>query len=267
MSDAPTPPEAAGDPVPAPEPTPRSGPLAPEAPAPRPRRIGWQPTLRWFSAEYLIVVLGVLTAVGLNAWWADRDARTREWLVLEDLREDFVFNKAEVQRIRDLSARFLTLYEHLATLSDDAITGMPLDSVYTYTESLFISHTYDPVTGSLEALIASGDLGLLQDRALRERLTSFLQVLRDSDEEKQAAFDQVVQMLERTTRLGGPWNSPGAPFPVEPADLIRLRSDADYMAQARLLRWVAWYYAEVELPEVEVAIDSVLVSLDANLAR
>ncbi|MEM8601073.1 MAG: hypothetical protein AAGF99_14230, partial [Bacteroidota bacterium] len=130
----------------------------------------------------------MLTAVALNAWWADRDARARERLVLEDLREDFAFNKAEVQRIRDLSARFLTLYQHLATLSDDAIAGMPPDSVYAYVESISLTSTYDPVTGSLDALIASGDLGLLRDRALRERLTSFLEVLRDSEEEKQAAF-------------------------------------------------------------------------------
>ena len=236
-------------------------------PASAPRRWDWRPKLRWFGAEYLIVVLGVLTAVGINAWWSDRDARTRERLVLEDLREDFLFNKDEVQRIRGISARFLTLYDQLATLSDDAIAGMPPDSVYAYVESIFISHTYDPVTGSLDALLASGDLGLLRDRALRERLPSFLEVLRDSDEEKQAAFDQVVQMLEGMPRLGGPWGPPGAPFPAEPADLIRLRNDADYMAQARLLRWVAWYYAEVELPVVEVAIDSVLVSLDASLAR
>ncbi|MEM8601992.1 MAG: hypothetical protein AAGF99_18905, partial [Bacteroidota bacterium] len=110
-------------------------------------------------------------------------------------------------------------------------------------------------------------LGLLRDRALRERLTSFLEVLRDSDEEKQAAFDQVVRGFEKQAPLGGPWTPPGAPFPMEPADLIRLRNDADYMARARLVRYAGWYYAEVELPAVEQAIDAVLVSLDANLAR
>ncbi len=29
--------------------------------------VDWRPKVRWFAAEYLIVVLGVLTAVALNA--------------------------------------------------------------------------------------------------------------------------------------------------------------------------------------------------------
>ncbi|MEM1094820.1 MAG: hypothetical protein AAGJ10_09460 [Bacteroidota bacterium] len=221
--------------------------------------------MRWFAAEYLIVVLGVLTAVGINTWWADRDARTRERLILEDLREDFAFNKSEIQHVRDLSDRLLIQYNQLATISADDLAGMSPDSIYTYVESTFSSDTFDPVTGSLDALIASGDLGLIQDRVLRERLTSFMEALRDSEEEKQAVIDIVIQMIKEMSRLGGPWGPPRTPFPVKPDDLIRLRDDAAYMTGARLLRWGAWYYAELELEEVEVAIDSVLVSLEANL--
>ncbi|NNF59355.1 MAG: hypothetical protein HKN04_14060, partial [Rhodothermaceae bacterium] len=38
-------------------------------PVPRPKRWDWRPKLRWFGAEIVVVVLGVLTAVGINAWW------------------------------------------------------------------------------------------------------------------------------------------------------------------------------------------------------
>ncbi|MEM1117345.1 MAG: hypothetical protein AAF845_07700 [Bacteroidota bacterium] len=237
----------------------------PPSAASAPRRWDWRPKLRWFAAEYLIVVLGVLTAVGINAWWADRDAQTRERLVLEDLREDFLFNKAEIQRVRSFSDLSLVQFDRLATLPDAAVGSLSPDSVYTYVESTLINVTFDPVTGSLDALIASGNLGLIRDRALRERLNSFLEVLRDSDEEKQAVFDQLARGLEKQSRLGGPWGSPGTPFPAEPDDLLRLRNDADYVAHARLTRWIGWYYAEVELAEVEVAIDAVLVRLDENL--
>ncbi len=38
-------------------------------PARQPSRWDWRPKLRWFAAEILIVVSGVLIALALNAWW------------------------------------------------------------------------------------------------------------------------------------------------------------------------------------------------------
>ena len=38
----------------------------------------WRPKVRWFAAEYLIVVLGVLTAVGINAWWNEQERAAEE---------------------------------------------------------------------------------------------------------------------------------------------------------------------------------------------
>jgi len=258
----------AADPLIAPASTmPKSKPLKRWGWRPKlPRRWDWRPKVRWFAAEIAVVVAGVLIALALNAWWANRDARARERLVLEDLREDFVFNKTEIQRIRGFSDLYMARFDQLAAISDDSIASMPPDSVYNYVLAIFSNWTYDPVTGSLDALIASGDLGLIRDRTLRERLTAFQGALRDSEEEKQDAYELIGQGLEKMSRLGGPWSRPGNPFPVQPEDLIRLRQDADYMAHARLTRWVGRYYA-LELSDVEQAIDSVLISLDTNLSR
>jgi hypothetical protein len=51
-----------------PSPTPPASVDPPPAPYDSPKRWDWRPKARWFAAEYLIVVLGVLTAVALNAW-------------------------------------------------------------------------------------------------------------------------------------------------------------------------------------------------------
>jgi len=224
----------------------------------------WKARLRWFAAEIAVVVAGVLIALALNAWWTDRDARARERLVLEDLREDFRFNKAEIGRIRDFSDLYLSRFDRLASMSDDSIAGMSADATMDYILATFSNWTFDPVTGSLDALIASGDMGLIRDRTLRERLTTFQGALRDSEEEKQDAYDLIGEGLRKMSRLGGPWSRSGDMFQVRPEDLIRLRHDADYMMHARLTRWVGEYYAS-QLSDVERAIDSVLVSLDANL--
>jgi hypothetical protein len=35
----------------------------------------WRSKLRWFAAEFLVVVSGILVALALNAWWASRQER------------------------------------------------------------------------------------------------------------------------------------------------------------------------------------------------
>ena len=100
-SDAPIPPETSAE-------TPR--PLAPE---PSPGRWDWRPKVRWFAAEYFIVVLGVLTAVALNAWWVGMQERDLETRSLRELRaaltNDLVDIRGNIARHSrgDASARLL----------------------------------------------------------------------------------------------------------------------------------------------------------------
>ena len=58
-------------------------------------QIDWRAKARWFGAEYLIIVLGVLTAVGINAWWGDRQDAAKEQTYLRQLAADL----AETERI------------------------------------------------------------------------------------------------------------------------------------------------------------------------
>lgn len=87
MTDTRTPPEASGVP---PEP------LAPEA-APRQRRFDWRPKARWFAAEIVVVVAGVLIALALNAWWQGRQDHALETHTLRELRAALVNDLADVQ--------------------------------------------------------------------------------------------------------------------------------------------------------------------------
>lgn len=72
--------------------------LAPEAATPpavtAPRRPGleWRPKARWFAAEIVVVVTGVLIALAINAWWAARQQARDEQRLLSALRGEFGAN-------------------------------------------------------------------------------------------------------------------------------------------------------------------------------
>ena len=224
----------------------------------------WRPKLRWFAAEIAVVVVGVLIALALNAWWANRDARARALVVLQDLRQDFAFNKAEIERVRVRALDRMGPFNQFTSLAPETLSDLSPDSAFALYESAYELETYDPITGSIDALVASGNLGLIRDHALRNHLTSFLESIHDADEEKGAVHEMVIRAYRRTAFLGGPWGPSNSPSPVGVDELIRLRRDTEFMALARSVRFGGLYYIG-ELAEVEAAIDSVLVRLDANL--
>lgn len=64
--------------------------------------VEWRPRVRWFAAEYLIIVLGVLTALVLNSAWKEREARKREVVYLQQLASDLSRTLANIDRIDSL---------------------------------------------------------------------------------------------------------------------------------------------------------------------
>ena len=55
---------------------------------PRRRMIDWRKSGRWFAAEFLVVVTGVLVALAASAWWTARQEAIHEAQVLGRLHEE-----------------------------------------------------------------------------------------------------------------------------------------------------------------------------------
>ena len=267
MSDAPFPPKTPGD---APKP------LAPEAPRPRRpwtflgriaqalREQNWAAV----AVELVIVVLGVVIGFQVTTWGNERVDRARERLVLEDLRRDFALNRDEVRRVREYLRRNRSeFYPRFMSIPLDEVPRIPVDTLYKLAIRTGNYASFEPISGSVDALVASGDLGLIRDPTLRSHLVSFLEAADDSKSDRAAVEHFFVRGLERYASLGGPHgpaSDPVVPFSAEA--FVRLRQDDEWMSRARLLRGMGYVYAG-ELATVEAAIDSVLVHLDANLDR
>ncbi|NNF57966.1 MAG: hypothetical protein HKN04_06960, partial [Rhodothermaceae bacterium] len=158
MSDAPTPPASVPPPT---------------DPTPRPRRVDWRPKLRWFGAEYLIVVLGVLTAVGLNAWWQGRQDAAREQAYLHQLVDDLQETRTQLEHTeRILALQGASLGRLLRPYRSSS--RPPGDSVLTWMGSFVFLQQPAFVTGTATALVETGDLNLIRNDSLRTAITSYL---------------------------------------------------------------------------------------------
>ena len=156
------------------EPAERPPPPRPvEAPA-REAPVGLATGARWFAAEFLVVVTGVLVALAVGAWWQGRqDAATeRAYLrqLAADLRETEQATLAADAFLRPVdragSLLWLAFYE-----SDPP----PRDSLLAWAERSMWTSTVRPVLGTAEALVATGDLALIRDDSLRTAVTAYLE--------------------------------------------------------------------------------------------
>ncbi len=203
MSDAPTPPEASGaDPIPAPLAPPHPSPG--QAPAPRQRRWDWRPKARWFAAEYLIVVLGVLTAVGINAWWSGQQAEAKETVYLRQLVADL----SETERIMANRDSTMDRRTHHSVnelfLSFGSRPRPPRDSVEQWMIYIAWTASPRPVLGTAEALVASGDFGAVRDDSLRSAILRYLDVSRERMADQALYFGLAKENLRDLQSQG--WN-------------------------------------------------------------
>lgn len=164
-----------------------------------PKRWNWKPKLRWFAAEYLIVVLGVLTAVGLNAWWGGQQEAEREQSYLRQLAADL----QETERIvAEANAAIAPWDRSTARLLESfrMPERPPLDSLRLWIGGARRVNRVRPVVGTAEALVATGDLNLLRNDSLRSAITAYLE---RNQHQIRAVDDQFDWFLNAALQLAG----------------------------------------------------------------
>jgi len=243
MSDTPTPSTPPTDP-----PTASSSP---------PTRWDWRPKLRWFGAEILIVVAGVLIALALNAWWADRqradDAATLRAEILADVEQtrDVIATDLAISRETERKARAI-----LRAMSAPDATR---DSILATVGSVFLLKMWEPVNDTYTEALGSGRFNLIDDPDLRLALSRY---------QTQSEMLSVTSGFISTAYYGQqePWMVANTVYSDIAYDIRRdvleqgpFRTDFDAMAQSREL----WNLLTLRL-EMEVALQVNLDRLDEH---
>lgn len=128
---------------------------------------------RKLLAEGFLIVISILLAFAIDASWSERLRRQDQQAVLRLLEQDF---EAALELLNKIS-----LAHNSGVKSGEAMlrfTGPDANSVdpETFAEllaPLFRIPYYSPSLGSLEALLSSGDLRLIESTELRVALASF----------------------------------------------------------------------------------------------
>lgn len=153
----------------------------------------WRTGLRWFASEFIVVVAGILVALGLQAWWQERQDSTRgaEYVqqVLSDvrvsertLRESIAFDREHYSATRLLST---ALYA-----ADVPTRVQAVQWLQSYT-----GWTADPrpILGNVNALIQTGEIRLVSNPEARRAIISYASIMGTTWVDRDAQLERMVR--------------------------------------------------------------------------
>ncbi len=116
------------------------------------------------AAEGVAIVLSILLAFSIDAWWDNRQRQLEVQNTIANLVIEFDDSADEFERVISANKMVIASADRIldALKSESRPVFLDVDSV----AGLFMVPTTDPQRGVLDALIASGNIGSIPNEAL-----------------------------------------------------------------------------------------------------
>lgn len=197
--------------------------------------------------EGVAIVVSILLAFWIDAWWDDRQASRQEREMLLSLETEFEDLRERLDFWAGFNRETVALIERF--LSAEA-ASMTQDQVENLLQRASISNVLD-LGGPLEGLIYSGRLEQISDHEIRARLAKWPDWLEDIHTNDLSVRDYAMREIAPwLARRGIPRRlcpdreySCGPNTPVEP-EFLALAGDPELRAHLVTRRWVAGIVAE-----------------------
>ncbi|MDX1418533.1 MAG: hypothetical protein R3181_01085 [Rubricoccaceae bacterium] len=228
-------------------PTPAAPEPPPDDPAPRPKR-PWTILDRlaqavreqnWFAValEVCIVIVGVVIGFQITAWGNERADRERERVYLTQLAEDL----RETERIvaqRDVRMESTTHHSlDELYLSFGQPQRPPRDSVVRWLRGIGYTAAPNPVLGTTEALVTSGDIGKVRDDSLRTAVVRYLGVTREYVGDQRIYLEEARALRREIRGMTRPAALLDEDIDLREGHVRALLTDADTTGSARSPAW------------------------------
>ena len=143
-------------------------------------------------AELAVIVAGVLIALGADSWWERRQERHQAREYLQQLLGDFRETERQLENAIEGDTR---RFEQAGRVVDRAFRGQfpPADSLELPTGY----HFFQPLTGTLSALVQGGDLRLLESDSLRFELVEYASLVEQTETILRHAETMIWHSTER----------------------------------------------------------------------
>ena len=234
-----------------------------------PRSIPWVS----IAVEAAAIVVSILLAFAIDAWWTEKKESDVEQVALQALRSDFISSREQMAVVLQSLEGARADFARFQSATPSELAEFKPDAIRHTLTGLTKNHTFDPVTATLDALANDERLELISDPQLLRKLSNWR---RELDNIEDIIFElraESVLVRRAMEKHGGPfkrWRRGQDDLEVlQRADgetLADMRRDAGFMGTARPHQYALVVYLGV-LRGFAKTIDTTLVSLDQIIAQ
>jgi hypothetical protein len=162
--------------------------------------------LRWFAAEFVVVVSGILVALAVQSWYSNRRDRSEENAYLVQLERDLALTERVLQDaiLEDstgaaMHGRLLTALSSPNPLSPDSAR------LWLGWEAGWYSDPR-PLLGTVSTLLETGDIALVRETAIRTQIVAYASLMASDMEELGRSINRMAgasdEERRRMARIG-----------------------------------------------------------------
>lgn len=226
-------------------------------------RIGGKST-RWLVAEVAVVVIGILLAIAVDAWWEERRMRVEEQEILRGLHSEFLMHHKTLTRNMAANRSGMQSLEDFLELQSDSQPQDPKAIILDVLFDISSPFTTDLGGGTLRALLASGRLEILTSRNLRTRLAAwdgvFGEVRDDEAHGAKKVFELYLPYLVQQNYLWTEIEEGSEDSPV----IQRFLTDAT-LRHLVTIRYYSKSHLADEFQEAIAALDDIIAELEKSI--
>lgn len=152
--------------------------------------------LKYAIGEIVLVVIGILIALQINNWNENRNAKSKEKLLLKELNTEFKINKIQFDSARYYHNRALNSAEYIISKFPIDLKTIEFDSLALHSHYMRWYYTFNPSEGITNALSSSSSYDLISNNDLRKTLISWNDILKDYQEEEILAVSNYKNHLK-----------------------------------------------------------------------
>ena len=227
------------------------------------RRIPW----KRLAAEGFVVVVSILLAFAIDAWWDGYQEDRREARQLVAMREEFSASSVAIDEVLEAIERHANGVDELMSLLKSAES----DSVQVPGQLLGYAigwRTSDVSTSTLDTLIASGDLNQIDNENLRRDLAGFPAFLLNVTEDELMAMEfaesTMASFMAREGLAEAAYsNRPGLDWP-NASESATVVPSAEFLGLL-MARRVHFNFSLRQLPLVKTYLEDLIAQIDAAL--
>jgi hypothetical protein len=233
------------------------------------RNIPWMT----ISVEAVAVVMSILLAFSIDAWWTEKKENEVEHVALLALRDDFMASREQLANVLRSLEDARTNYAQFRSATTAELTENDLDTNQNILTALVKNHTFDPVSATFDALANDGRLALISDTRLLAQLSNWQRSLDNIEDISFELRAESVRVRRAMERHGGPFarwrqrtDNPDVLQRIDGETMASMRRDANFMGTSMSHQYALHIYL-TSLYGLAETLDSILTSLEQVTSR